>query len=409
MRDDSPSHLQATAAIPTREPGIGPAGSSSRSSLRRIFLSPVWFLRCRGAESGDRAVSRVDSSGHSGLNRPGHQRKSQAKQGWRGRSGERTGSGRNRSPQLPATGEPHFRRPRHPGHSRGDQPASTPADRSASSPTSASESRDDQPGSSRPPPPGVQTSPRRGRFMGPEIRTPVASRVAPHRQYVPADRPAPSTSPRDENRRGLYPGEPESLPPPAPALRCGRWHSSGCCWRSSRDTRSRAGPSSPWPPWSLGALPVHYLAPYRWKKPLFAAISIGGPVLGLRHRGGRDRRGPRRRPDRDLLPARLLDRPRRRPGRAGRGPGRCCAASPGSRPSPRPSGHPGDHVHVPPPDLHVRAEARARPRDADRHDQLLLPAAQLLLHALSRWSTTGRCSGATSPTTSTRSSGGAWR
>ena len=27
---------------------------------------------------------------------------------------------------------------------------------------------------------------------------------------------------------------------------------------------------------ALGALPVHYLAPYRWKKPLFVAVSMGG-------------------------------------------------------------------------------------------------------------------------------------
>ena len=114
---------------------------------------------------------------------------------------------------------------------------------------------------------------------------------------------------------------------------------------------------------AMAALPVHYLAPYRWKKPLFVAVSILGMVLvnGLSTAGGvlavsavllvlaaaplpwrirvgliaalavslavlRSRAGARRRGD--------LDR-----------------------------GHPGcrDDVHVPDDHLSLRAEARPRP------------------------------------------------
>jgi alginate O-acetyltransferase complex protein AlgI len=111
--------------------------------------------------------------------------------------------------------------------------------------------------------------------MGPEIRTPVSSRVAPHRRYVPADRPAPSTSPRDENWRGLYEGEPETcrrqlLPFVRSMVQLGlllaifeRYQIEGRAFLALATL-------------TVGALPVHYLAPYRWKKPLFAAISIGG-------------------------------------------------------------------------------------------------------------------------------------
>ena len=46
---------------------------------------------------------------------------------------------------------------------------------------------------------------------------------------------------------------------------------------------------------ALAVLPVHYLLPYRWKKPLFVAASVVGPGLGLRprHGGRRPRRWPR--------------------------------------------------------------------------------------------------------------------
>ena len=59
----------------------------------------------------------------------------------------------------------------------------------------------------------------------------------------------------------------------------------------------------------LAALPVHYLAPYRWKKPLFAGRLGGRSVLGVRHRGGSGGPGAGRPADRDLLPARLVGLP----------------------------------------------------------------------------------------------------
>ena len=40
---------------------------------------------------------------------------------------------------------------------------------------------------------------------------------------------------------------------------------------------------------ALAALPFHYLAPFRWKKPLFVAVSVGGLVLDLRPPGRRGR------------------------------------------------------------------------------------------------------------------------
>jgi alginate O-acetyltransferase complex protein AlgI len=111
--------------------------------------------------------------------------------------------------------------------------------------------------------------------MGLEIRTPVTSRLAPHRRYAPAGRHAPPASSPDEDRRGLYAGEPETCRRAAlPFLRSmvqlglllaifQRYQIEGRAFLALATL-------------SIGALPFHYLAPYRWKKPLFAAISIGG-------------------------------------------------------------------------------------------------------------------------------------
>src|SRR3954451_18879390 len=116
---------------------------------------------------------------------------------------------------------------------------------------------------------------RRGRFMGPEIRTPVAAKVAPHRRYVPTGRPSGSMPSRDEGRRGLYAGEPEAcrrrlLPFLRSMAQLGlllavfeRYQIEGRAFLALSTL-------------AIAALPFHYLAPYRWKKPLFAAISIAG-------------------------------------------------------------------------------------------------------------------------------------
>ena len=175
---------------------------------------------------------------------------------------------------------------------------------------------------------------RRGRFMGPEIRTPVASRVAPHRRYVPADRPAPSTSPRDENRRGLYEGEPETcrreLLPFLPILaHLGLLLAVFKVYRvegrafQTLVALTRRRPAGPLP------------APL----PLEEAALRGG--LDRRAWSGSSARGRRRSSlglaavlIGDLLPADRLVGPRRDRRRARRGPGPAPRPSPGTRPSP---------------------------------------------------------------------------
>ena len=134
---------------------------------------------------------------------------------------------------------------------------------------------------------------------------------------------------------------------------------------------------------AMAALPAHYLAPYRWKKPLFVAVSILGMVLvnGLSTSGGvlavsavllvlaaaplpwRIRVG--------LIAAMAVV--------AGRAP----AAGRLRRRGDLDRGHPGgrDDVHVPDDHLSLRAEARPGPRAARRHAELLLPPAQLCLPA----------------------------
>lgn len=72
---------------------------------------------------------------------------------------------------------------------------------------------------------------------------------------------------------------------------------------------------------ALVALPVHYMAPFRWKKPLFVAISI----LGLFCVSGADCRDRARSGDnldRNLFPPHPMDRQGHFDGRSGPGPGR---------------------------------------------------------------------------------------
>ncbi len=111
--------------------------------------------------------------------------------------------------------------------------------------------------------------------MGPERGTPVTSRRAPHRRYAPVDRDPRVKVTQPARGWGLYPGEPEAcrrqlLPFLQPMAQLGlllaifkRYQIEG------RAFLCRGHPV-------LSALPVHYLAPYRWKKPLFVAVSIGG-------------------------------------------------------------------------------------------------------------------------------------
>src|SRR5262245_3635875 len=111
--------------------------------------------------------------------------------------------------------------------------------------------------------------------MGPEVRTPVSSRLAPHRQYVPADRGSSPKPPGAEWRRGLYAGEPEACRRRAlPFLRTMTQLGLLLAIFERYQIEGRAFLALV--TLSVGALPLHYLAPYRWKKPLFAAVSIGG-------------------------------------------------------------------------------------------------------------------------------------
>jgi alginate O-acetyltransferase complex protein AlgI len=111
--------------------------------------------------------------------------------------------------------------------------------------------------------------------MGPEIRTPVASRLAPHRQYIPADRAVQAKPPRDERGWGLYAGEPEACRRQlVPFLRS--MAQLGLLLAVFQRFQVEGRAFLALATLSVAALPFHYLAPYRWKKPLFAAISIGG-------------------------------------------------------------------------------------------------------------------------------------
>ena len=108
--------------------------------------------------------------------------------------------------------------------------------------------------------------------MRPETQSTIAQRPAPHRQYAPGP---DSGRDRPGWRAGLYPGEPEN------------------CRRRTREfllivlhlglllavfkvynLETRAFRTLVI--LTLAALPVHYLAAFRWKKPLFIAVSIVG-------------------------------------------------------------------------------------------------------------------------------------
>ena len=218
--------------------------------------------------------------------------------------------------------------------------------------------------------------------MGAEIKSPVTSKVAPHRRYVPLDRRRPSDAPGAATRLGAVSGRARGLPPPGSCPSCRSMVQLGLLLAVFKVYQIEGRAFLALATLVLAALPVHYLAPYRWKKPLFVAVSLAGLFWVFGTGGGRDRPGAGRRPDRGLLPAGLVDGPRR-------GPGRCWP-----RPWPPRAARnliaagpvdglagPGDDVHVPDDHLSVRAEACAGPREPGRHAQLFLPAAELLLPA----------------------------
>ena len=117
--------------------------------------------------------------------------------------------------------------------------------------------------------------------MWPEIRRPGVRepRPAPHRQYVPAAAgdPGPATAASPWRWARLYPGEPEAcrrdLYHFLPILA----HLALMLW-VFREFRLEGKAFFNLVLLALGVLPVHYLAPYRWKKPLFVAASMAGLV-----------------------------------------------------------------------------------------------------------------------------------
>lgn len=116
--------------------------------------------------------------------------------------------------------------------------------------------------------------------MRPEIRRPEVRdpRPAPHRQYVPDTAAEPyAPPPPPAGWRGLYRGEPE-------ACRRNLYHflpilaHLGLMVGVFRAYRVEGKGFFNLVLLSLAVLPVHYLAPYRWKKPLFVAASVAGLV-----------------------------------------------------------------------------------------------------------------------------------
>jgi hypothetical protein len=116
--------------------------------------------------------------------------------------------------------------------------------------------------------------------MWPVIRHSIALRPAPHRQYVPISEPT-RTSPSRERDPGLYPDEP-------PACRRD-WLKFvpilahlGLLYAVFKVFRVEGRAFQTLIAFALAALPIHYLLPFRWKKPFFITVSIGGMgwVLG---------------------------------------------------------------------------------------------------------------------------------
>jgi D-alanyl-lipoteichoic acid acyltransferase DltB (MBOAT superfamily) len=108
--------------------------------------------------------------------------------------------------------------------------------------------------------------------MGPEIRDKVGTRSAPHRQFRPT---SPERHPEGEGWSGLYADEPEScrrrLRPFL--LTCAHL---GVMMAVFKVYRVEGLAFQRLVAIAMAALPIHYLTPYRWKKPVFFATSVVG-------------------------------------------------------------------------------------------------------------------------------------
>ncbi len=111
--------------------------------------------------------------------------------------------------------------------------------------------------------------------MSTEIRDPVTKRLAPHRQYLPTGTRTVVEVPGPRREWGLYPGEPAACRRQVfPFLRS--MVQLGLLVLLFKKFQIEGRAFLALVTLALGALPVHYLAPYRWKKPLFLAVSVIG-------------------------------------------------------------------------------------------------------------------------------------
>ena len=111
--------------------------------------------------------------------------------------------------------------------------------------------------------------------MAVETKSPITSKLALHRQYLPLDQTTDAQAPEQRRDWGLYPGEPEAcrrqLLPFARSMT-----QLGLLLAVFEIYQIEGRAFLALATLVLFALPVHYLAPYRWKKALFAAVSMVG-------------------------------------------------------------------------------------------------------------------------------------
>ena len=114
--------------------------------------------------------------------------------------------------------------------------------------------------------------------MGPGIRTKIASKRALHQRYARV--PAMPEGPRHRRLAALYPGEPETCRRSLRPFLLNFAHLSlllAVFIQFNIEDRPFQGHTfQALVTLALLALPLHYLAPFRWKKPLFVAVSMAG-------------------------------------------------------------------------------------------------------------------------------------
>lgn len=99
--------------------------------------------------------------------------------------------------------------------------------------------------------------------------------AAPHRRFLPIPRPEEHLEGREPAPRGLYPGEPEACRRDVRQFGAVLLH-LGLLVALFHVYRLEGRAFQILVALAAGALPIHYLLPYRWKKPFFIAASIVG-------------------------------------------------------------------------------------------------------------------------------------